>query len=156
MKRIATIIALSIAVLAVPATAMASTGGSGAKGDNPGYINPGGPRLVLCPLPRGVHVKHSGQEVQISYENGHAQVAYRKADGKQVRVFFCRFPRRLPKPPVQVCLPGKVTFDMPPSSGTFTEYAGPQLYPGEKFVYDGTAYTVATVSASVFTLDVDG
>lgn len=157
MKRIAATIALASAVLAIPATAMASTSGSGIGGGNSGYsqVNPGGPRLVFCPLPRGVHLKQPGQAVQITYSKGRVAEAYRKVD-KTIGRFFCRVPRRLPKPPAQVCVPGTVTFDMPPSSGTFTEYSGPQLYAGENFYYGGTKYTIESVSASVFTLNADG
>jgi hypothetical protein len=49
-----------------------------------------------------------------------------------------------------------VTFSMPPSSPYFTQFSGPELYVGENFDYDGTTYTIATVSGAVFSLDADG
>ncbi len=155
MKRIAAIIATAFAVLAIPATAMASTSSPGISSGKPGYVNPGGPRLVVCPLPWRVHAKRTAQAVKITYAKGQAKAAYKKVDGGQLR-FRCPLPRRHPKPPVQVCAPATVTFDMPPSSGTFTEYSGPQLYAGEKFDYNGTMYTVASVSGAVFTLEANG
>jgi hypothetical protein len=155
MKRIAAVIATAFALLAIPATAMASTGGPGTSSGNPWGVNPGGPILVACPLPPGVHVQVSAQSAaQITYTNGQVQVQVTAKKAGRVRL-RCRFPR-WPQPPTQVCTSGTVTFDMPPSGGTFTEYSGPQLYPGEEFDYNGTTYTVATVSGAAFTLQLNG
>jgi hypothetical protein len=159
MKRIAAIITLTAAALAVPATAMASTGGSGSSnGYNNGYsqVNPGGPVRVVCPLSPEIHLKGSGQAEQITYANGQPQAAWQKVYVKRARL-FCPLPRgRFPEPPAQVCAAGTVTFSMPPSSGTFTEYSGPQLYTGETLNYNDTTYTVASVSGAVFTLNANG
>jgi roadblock/LC7 domain-containing protein len=157
MKRIAAIAALAFAVLAMPATAMASTSSSATTGDNSGYagVNPGGPMRVMCPLPRGIRVKQSGQAAQITYAAGQPRIAYRKVRARRIP-FRCPPPQRQAVPMVQVCAPGLVTFDVQSASGTFTEYSGPHMYPGENFDYSGTKYTVASVSGPVFTVNANG
>jgi hypothetical protein len=100
MKRIAAIVTLAFAVLAVPAAAMASTSGSGTGGGSNGYTQVI-PVRAVCPLPGGIRVK-PGQAVQVRYASGQARTMYRKVEGKQVR-FFCPAPGRLLKLPLQVC-----------------------------------------------------
>jgi hypothetical protein len=136
MKRIAAVIATTtFALLAIPATAMASTSGTG---PTPGQA------FSMCKPPRGIQV------VQVS---GTGQVAVTPATiGKRPHHFRCSLPRRRPAPPTQVCTPGTVTFDMPPNVQFFTEYSGPELYVGEQFSYGGTTYNIATVSGAVFSL----
>lgn len=143
MKRIAAVIATSFALLAIPATAMASTGGPGLGGGNSADGNPGGRVFGTCPLPPRGHHRGSGQGVSQSAGRPH----------------HCRPPRHRPRhqrQPGQACSSGTVTFSMPPSSPYFTQFTGPELYAGENFDYDGTTYTIATVSGAVFSLDTGG
>jgi hypothetical protein len=103
MKRIAAIVTLAFVVLAIPATAMASTSGSGTGGGNNRYaqVNSGGLIRVICPLPREIRVR-PGQVVKVTFAGGQAQSGYLKAGGKRVR-FFCPVPWRFPGPPVLFC-----------------------------------------------------
>jgi hypothetical protein len=164
MKRIAAVIATAFALLAIPATAMASTSSTGAGTGNPwsgsgsGYVNPGGPILKGCRLPHGIPVSGS---VQVSGNGGvqvpgSGPVTWTVPPGNfgKPHRFRCRLPR--PVPPSQVCTSGTVAFNMPPNGYFFTEYSGPQLYSGEQFNYSGTTYTISTVSGAVFSLDQSG
>jgi hypothetical protein len=128
MKRIAAIIATSFTLLAIPATAMASTSSTGASAAHPRFVT------ASC---RGPH------EFKL------------QAPGQRQHHFRCPRPKRKPVP-AQACVPGTVTFDMPPDSWAFTQYSGPELYAGEQFDYAGTTYSIATVSGPVFTLNADG
>jgi hypothetical protein len=96
MKRIAAIITLAFTVLAIPATAMASTSGPGTSGGNNGYtqVNSGGPKQVICLPLREIRIK-PGLAVKVMHANGRAKATYRKVDGKRVR-FFCPIPLRFP------------------------------------------------------------
>jgi hypothetical protein len=153
MKRLAAISATTIALLAIPATAMASTGG------NPWTGNSGGPAPAGCPLPVGVSVSSSGSGQSSGQASGQSSgQASGPVTGGVHRVKHhgrCLW-RHHPQAPVQVCDSGPATFNMPPSTGVFTENSGPDLYSGEQFAYNGTTYTVATVSGAVFTLDLNG
>jgi hypothetical protein len=152
MKRIAAIIGTSVALLAIPATAMASTTGSAGGPGNPGWVTSSGPGYVTCRLPHGIRIRVSGSGQASG--SGTVTVTPVPVNGKP-RHIRCSV-RKRPALPVQVCVPGTVTFSMPPNGDVFTEYSGPQLYTGEQFSYGGTNYNVATVSASVFTLTESG
>jgi hypothetical protein len=145
MKRLAAISATTIALLAMPATAMASTGG------NPWTGSSGGQASAGCPLPVGVAVSTSGSGQASGQASGPVtRVAHRvRQHGRCGRRHHLHVPG-------QVCGAGPVTFNMPPSTAVFTENSGPALYTGEQFAYDGTTYTVATVSGAAFTLDLNG
>lgn len=150
MKRIAAIIATAFVLLAIPATAMASTGGPGIGGGNSSAGNPGGQVFGKCPLPQRGH--HHGSAHGHGQSGG--QSGSRRAGHGAGSRHGCRRPQR--PQPVQVCTSGTVTFSMSPSSRYFSQSSGPELYVGENFGYDGTTYTIATVSGAVFSLVADG
>jgi hypothetical protein len=133
MKRIAALAALMFALLAIPTAAMASTGSSGGSG-------------------YGTTVSLQPNECYYGFHRVHHH--YKKyfewwRHGREYRSVACRFPRQipLPQPQPQRCLsPQTLTFSVAADSSVLTEVSGPQLSPGETFVYDGNTYTVMTVN----------
>src|SRR6266568_3094923 len=133
MKRIAALAALVITILAVPATAMASTGGGPA---------PGQPRAVLaaCRLPFRLH-------------GGHYRFIVRVRHRKPAHLtIVCA------KPYPKVCRPAVLRFAMAPGSSALTEVSGPVLAPTQEFRYDGHTYTIMSVNpgADSFTVFLKG
>ena len=138
MKRIAAMAALVITMLAVPAaSALASTGGTGA-----GYGRPG-PVQVACPVGR-----HPVRARVYRLRHRHGKPVY-------VRVACPRIPA---KPVPQACRPGLLRFDMAAGSSTLTEVSGPVLAPSQEFTYRGDTYTIMTINpgADSFTVFRDG
>src|SRR6266566_2053858 len=149
MKRIAALAALMITMLAVPATAMASTG---ADHGGPGY---GTPRLVqvACPFPSRLRKGHFNVKVYAR--------AYLKArlkahwHGKPIRIICPYIPA---KPLPKGCKPEILRFDMAAGGSTLTEVSGPTLAPTQEFIYHGSTYTIMSINpgADSFTVFVNG
>jgi hypothetical protein len=155
MKRFAALAALVLALLAIPATAMASSGGS--------VSGVGSPRTVqaACPVPFRLHKGHVKRQIVIKGrtiwvkgkippkilvqllrhgKKGRVTVVFRH--GKKGRVtLVCKFP---PGPPF--CRGPILRFDMASGSSTLTEVSGPILAPSQTFVYDGNSYTIMSVN----------
>jgi hypothetical protein len=144
MKRIAAMAALTVTMLAVPATgALASTGGSPGSGQGTGYGKPGTVQ-VRCP------VVHRKVRVEVAYRLRHRH-------GKPVRVRIgC--PVIPGKPAPKGCPPGVLRFDLATGSSTLTEVSGPILAPTQEFSYRGDTYTIMSVNpgADSFTVFKDG
>ena len=136
MKRIAALTALVITLLAVPAAAMATTGG---PGPGPGYAKPE-PVQLVCPrlhrFPRAYLIRH------------HKRVSVR------IRIACPLRGKPFPRP----CLAGVLRFDMAAGGSTLTEVSGPTLAPAQEFSYDGSSYTIMSVNpgANSFTVFRDG
>jgi hypothetical protein len=135
MKRIASLAAVMIGLLAIPTAAMASTTGSGGSG----YGTTSSVQPYTCYY--GFHRVH------------HHSAKYYEwwRHGRQYTAVTCPFPRQIPLPqPNQTlpdqCLPQTLTFSVAAGSSAMTEVSGPQLSPAEQFTYDGNTYTVMTVN----------
>jgi hypothetical protein len=182
VKRIAAVAALTVTMLAVPAAAMASTGGSGAGPSQ--SVSGSGP--IWCPALNLLH--HRPFKFKIHASKIHAskihanKIRINRPVKQQVRVHgrcsfsvkFRGFPPKfqgLPpfpgqppfpfpgQPPFrQICRAPGFTFDIASGSSTFTEVSGPTLAPAEEFTYDGSTYTIWTVNpgADSFTASVNG
>jgi len=144
MKRIAALAAVVIGLLAIPATAMASTTSSGGSG----YGTTGSLQPYTCYY--GFQRSHHHSRRYFEWWS----------QGRQYRAFNCPFPRQFPLPPEQQqpqpqpCFSSQtLTFSVAAGSSVMTEVSGPQLSPTEEFVYDGNTYTVMSVDpgASQFT-----
>ena len=145
MKRFAVLAALMVAMLAIPAAAMAS---SGSASGGPGY---GQPRAVqaVCPVPFRLRKGHPRREVVIKGKGVAVRTKLsRKAllkllrHGKKGRVeIVCKFRRGQ-----QVCLGPILRFDVASGSSTLTEVSGPTLWPTQTFVYRGETYTIMSVN----------
>jgi hypothetical protein len=124
MKRIAAVAALSLAMLAVPAAAMASTGGSGSDRPWPGQS--------MCPQPSQHHHRHH------------------KPTGTEV----CPMPSKNCPPGSAYGQSQSFTFDVASGSSTVYEVSGPTLAPAEEFSYGGSIYTIWSVNpgADSFTM----
>ena len=124
MKRIAALAVLSLAMLAVPAAAMASTGGSGSDRPWPGQS--------MCPLPNHFHHRHH----------------------KPTQIQVCPMPSKNCPPGSAFGHPRSFTFDVASGSSTVYEVSGPTLAPAEEFSYHGSIYTIWSVNpgADSFTM----
>jgi hypothetical protein len=135
MKRIAALAALMFGLLAIPTAAMASTGSSGGSGSGHGTtvsLQPG-----TCYY--GFYRVHHHYKKYFEWWR----------HGREYRTVTCPFPRQIPppQPQPQRCLSSQtLTFSVAADSSVMTEVSGPQLSPGEEFVYDGNTYTVMTVN----------
>ena len=177
MKRIAAVAALTVTMLAVPAAAMASTGGSGAGPSQ--SVSASGP--VWCPALNLLH--HRPFKFKIRGFKIHAFKIRANLPVKQhlraqaicsFSVKFRGFPPKfqvLPpfggQPPLGgqppfggqgFCQAPGFTFDIASGSSTFTEVSGPTLAPAQEFTYHGSTYTIWTVNpgADSFTASVNG
>jgi hypothetical protein len=172
VKRIAAVAALTVTMLAVPAAAMASTGGSGAGPSQ--SVSVSGP--VWCPALNLLHhrpFKFKIRAFKIRV-NGPVKQQVRVHGMCSFSVRFRGFPPKfqgLPpfpgQPPLpfpgqppfrQACRAPGFTFDIASGSSTFTEVSGPTLAAAEEFTYDGSTYTIWTVNpgADSFTASVNG
>jgi hypothetical protein len=160
MKRIAALAALLLALLAIPAAAMASSGsGAGSVSGGPGYAPPRAVQ-VACSFRLRLAKGHKGQFVvkgrtirinrkippkilvQLLRHGKKGRVTLVLRHGVKGRVAFaCKFP---PGPPF--CLGPLLRFDMAAGSSTLTEVSGPILAPTQTFVYDGNTYTIMSVN----------
>ena len=144
MKRFAVLAALMVALLAIPATAMASSG-SGSGG--PGYVPPRAIQAV-CPVPfrlRKGHLKQvsvKGKVVRINGKLPPKALLKLLRHGKKGRVeIVCNL---RPGPPL--CLGPILRFDVAAGSSNLTEVSGPTLWPTETFTYRGGTYTIMSIN----------
>ncbi len=145
MKRIATLAALTVTMLAVPAAAMASTGGPAPA---PGY-GQHRPVQVICLRPG----RHLPVEYKVAAVRAY-QVARRHGKPLRLRLICPRIPAK----PLPGCRPRILRFDMAAGSAAMTEVSGPVLAPAEEFSYDGGTYTIMSVNpgAGTFTVFLNG
>jgi hypothetical protein len=154
MKRFAVLAALMVALLAIPAAAMAS---SGSASGGPGY---GPPRTVqaVCPVPLRLRKGHPKRVFEIKVRGVRTKLPPKALlkllrHGKKGRVeIVCKF---RPGPPL--CLGPILRFDVASGSSTLTEVSGPTLWPTQTFVYRGGTYTIMSVNpgANSFTVFYD-
>ncbi len=130
MKRIAAVAALIVAMLAVPAAAMASTS-AGPNYPGPG---PGGP--FFCGSNQFHHGHHRGRHGD--HRGRH--------HGRHHRFSNCFFPPAPPAPPSGVCNGPTFTFSWAHDSNSLFEESGPTLYSGESFSWNGNIYTIGTAN----------
>lgn len=145
MKRIAAVAALIVTMLAVPAAAMASTGGT----DRPG------PGQSVCPPPYLLHHRpHVRHLNRYRYRHHHPK-----------RHLVCSVSVPFQPPQSQNCPSGyaygqaqSLTFSVASGSSTVYEDSGPTLAPAQEFTYDGNTYTIWTVNpgADSFTMSANG
>jgi hypothetical protein len=145
VKRIAAVAALIVTMLAVPAAAMASTGGT----DRPG------PGQSVCPPPYLLHHRpHIRHLNRYRYRHHHPK-----------RHLVCSVSVPFQPPQSQNCPSGyaygqvqSLTFSVASGSSTVYEDSGPTLAPAEEFTYDGNTYTIWTVNpgADSFTMSANG
>jgi hypothetical protein len=153
MKRIAAIAALTVALGAIPATAMASTGSTKPA---PGPVQTPVPVAVRC-LPPGATAR---PPVIVKAPPG----TVKPVKVKQVVVACCGQIRRGTKPgtkpgtklAARVCLSQVVVFDMAAGSSVVTEVRGPRLHRGERLLYQQEVYTVESVWGRTFDVDRQG
>jgi hypothetical protein len=144
MKRIAAIAALTVALGAIPATAMASTG---SPKPGPGPLPT--PVPVRC-LPPGATVR---PPVIVKAPPG----TVKPVTGKPVVVVACCGQiRRGAKPAARFCRSRVVEFDMAAGSSVVTEVRGPRLHRGERLLYQREVYTVESVWGRAFDVDRQG
>ncbi|MGH3191746.1 MAG: hypothetical protein ACRDPY_27005 [Streptosporangiaceae bacterium] len=155
MKRFAVLAALMVALLAIPAAAMASSGSGSSVSGGPGYAPPRAVQAV-CPVPfrlRKGHLKRvyiKGKVVSFKGKRPPKALLRLLRHGKKGRVeIVCRF---RPGPPL--CLGPIVRFDVASGSSNLTEVSGPILWPSQTFVYRGGTYTIMSVNpgANSFTV----
>jgi hypothetical protein len=166
MKRFAVLAALMVALLAIPATAMASSG-SGSGG--PGYAPPRAIQAV-CPVPfrlRKGHLKQvsvKGKVVRINGKLPPKALLKLLRHGKKGRIELIRHGKKgrveivcnlRPGPPL--CLGPILRFDVAAGSSNLTEVSGPTLSPTETFTYRGGTYTIMSINpgADSFTVFYD-
>jgi hypothetical protein len=130
-----------VALLAIPAAAMASSGS--ASGGGPGYAPPGTIRAV-CPFPFRLGKGHPKRVLVIKGRTKLPPKALLRAlrHAKKGRIeIVCKF---RPGPPL--CLGPILRFDVASGSSTLTEVSGPTLWPSQTFVYRGETYTIMSVN----------
>ena len=145
MKRIAAVAALIVTMLAVPAAAMASTGGTGPPRAGPDRV----PAALPAPSPAP---RPAPQPVPLPAPPSR-------------RHLVCSVSTPFQLPQSQNCPSGlaygqaqSLTFDVASGSSTVYEDSGPTLAPAEEFTYDGNTYTIWTVNPGddSFTMSVNG
>jgi hypothetical protein len=141
MKRIASLAAVTIGLLAIPTAAMASTVGSNGLGGSggSGYGTTASVQPYTCYY--GFHRVHHHSQRYFDWWR----------HGRQYTAVTCPFPRQVPLPqpgplPNQ-CVPQTLTFSVAAGSSAMTEVSGPQLSPAEQFTYEGTTYTVMSINS---------
>jgi hypothetical protein len=153
LKRIAALSAVVFGLLAVPATAMASTSG--------------GPIVAVavelrCPLPHllppgatgAVTIVPSSAVPSSAVPSPAASISAVPATG--VRIVCCGLVKPGNRPYVRACPPLTLVFDMRAGSSTITEVHGPRLFVHEPILYRGGFYTIRSVRGDKFTLDFRG
>ena len=139
MKRIAAVAALAVTMLAVPAAAMASTGGSGSGSDGPW---------------QGSNGCQTYYPYQHRYGGDYANWGFRHH--RHHRNQFCGF--SLSQQPATgtwfqpSCSGDSFVYNMASGSSSGYEVSGPTLTAGEQYAYNDSFYTVATVDGSRFTI----
>jgi hypothetical protein len=134
VKRIAAVAALIVALLAVPAAAMASTStsGSGHAGQSQFYCPP--------------------NPFQYRHHNRHNRRHHRHHRHHQFAFNNCNFP---PPAPSGICNGASFTFSWVSGASGLYEISGPALYTGEQFSYNGSIYTIVLANTAAGSMELN-
>jgi len=135
VKRIAAVAALIVAMLAVPAAAMASTSTSGS-----GHA---GQSQVFCrPNPFQHRHHHNRNHRRHHRHHRYHQFAFNN----------CYFP---PPAPSGFCHGASFTFSWVSGASGIYEISGPALYTGEQFSFNGGIYTIVLANTLAGSMEVN-
>jgi hypothetical protein len=140
VKRIAAVAALIVAMLAVPAAAMATTSSPG-----PGWSGYPGQYQFCQPSPFH-HYRHHHRHHRRHHRRNH-----RHHHGSN-RFGNCNFPPPLPS---GTCAGASFTFSWGSGLSALYEISGPALYTGEKFSYNGSVYTIVLANTVAGSMELD-
>jgi hypothetical protein len=141
VKRIAAVAALIVAMLAVPAAAMAGTSSPGSGSGQPGQYQ-------FC-QPNAFHHQHSRHH---KHHRKHHRRHHKHHRRHHAAFGNCYFP---PPAPSGSCQGASFTFSWGSGLSSLYEISGPALYTGEQFSYDGNVYTIVLANTVAGSMELD-
>jgi hypothetical protein len=141
VKRIAAVAALILAMLAVPAAAMAGTSSPGSGSGQPGQYQ-------FC-QPNPFHnYRHHHRHHHRHHKRHHRHHRHHRYN----RPGSCNFPPPLPS---ASCHGASFTFSWGSGLSSLYEISGPALYTGEQFSYNGNLYTIVLANTVAGSMELD-